>query len=123
MIARTANGAAIDPRDPRARSDRQGDVAARQGHARASGSTSRPQAARRNVDVQDSPIADYIAALRKLVAAYPDDLEAKSILGLALLDGFDSVTKAPRAHTPMEGIAAARGSSRRTTTTSAPITT
>ena len=42
-------------------------------------------------------------ALRKLVAAYPDDLEAKSILGLALLDGYDSVTKAPRTNT-VEGV-------------------
>ncbi len=48
--------------------------------------------------------ADHIAALRKLVTAYPDDEEAASILGLALLDGFDSVTKKPRAHT-FEGIA------------------
>lgn len=47
--------------------------------------------------------ADHIAALRKLVAAYPDDEEAKSILGLALLDGFDSVTKEPRTNT-MEGL-------------------
>jgi tetratricopeptide (TPR) repeat protein len=43
--------------------------------------------------------AAHIAGLRKLLAAYPDDLEAKSILGLALLDGYDSVTKAPRTNT------------------------
>ena len=48
--------------------------------------------------------ADHIAGLRKLIAAYPDDLEARSILGLALLDGFESATKAPRKNT-MEGIA------------------
>lgn len=48
--------------------------------------------------------ADHIAGLRKLVAAYPDDEEAASILGLALLDGFDSVTKKPRTNT-LEGIA------------------
>jgi tetratricopeptide (TPR) repeat protein len=47
--------------------------------------------------------ADHIVALRKLVTAYPDDEEAKSILGLALLDGFDSVTKEPRTNT-MEGL-------------------
>ena len=47
--------------------------------------------------------------MRKLVAAHPDDLEAKSILGLALLDGFDSVTKEPRTNT-MEGIALLEGS-------------
>ena len=48
--------------------------------------------------------ADHIAALRKLVAAHPDDEEAASILGLALLDGFDSITKQPRTNT-LEGIA------------------
>jgi tetratricopeptide (TPR) repeat protein len=48
--------------------------------------------------------ADHIAALRKLVTAYPDDEEAASILGLALLDGYDSVTKQPRTNT-LEGIA------------------
>jgi hypothetical protein len=48
--------------------------------------------------------ADHIKALRKLVAAHPEDEEAASILGLALLDGFDSVTKQPRTHT-LEGIA------------------
>ena len=47
---------------------------------------------------------DHIAALRKLVTAFPDDEEAASILGLALLDGFDSVTKKPRTNT-LEGIA------------------
>jgi tetratricopeptide (TPR) repeat protein len=47
--------------------------------------------------------ADHIVALKKLIAAYPDDEEAKSILGLALLDGFDSVTKEPRTNT-MEGL-------------------
>jgi tetratricopeptide (TPR) repeat protein len=47
--------------------------------------------------------ADHIKALRKLVKAYPDDLEAKSILGLALLDGYDPVTKRPRKHT-IEGL-------------------
>jgi tetratricopeptide (TPR) repeat protein len=47
--------------------------------------------------------ADHIVALRKLVTAFPDDEEAASILGLALLDGFDSVTKKPRTNT-LEGI-------------------
>lgn len=45
----------------------------------------------------------YIAGLRKLVAAYPDDLEAKSMLGLALLDGFESISKTPRTNT-LEGL-------------------
>lgn len=65
------------------------------------------EAARRNPAsrTQDS---DHIEGLRKLVAAYPDDLEAKSILGLALLDGFDSLTKEPRQNT-MEGLALLEG--------------
>ncbi len=61
------------------------------------------EAARRN-PASKTRDADHIAGLRKLVTAYPDDLEAKSILGLALLDGFDSVTKEPRKNT-MEGLA------------------
>jgi hypothetical protein len=58
--------------------------------------------ARRNPDSKN-PTADHISALRALVAAYPDDLEARSILGLALLDGYDPVTKQPRTNTE-EGI-------------------
>jgi tetratricopeptide (TPR) repeat protein len=42
--------------------------------------------------------------MRKLVAAYPDDLEAKSMLALAIDNGFDSVTKEPRPQT-MEALA------------------
>ena len=60
------------------------------------------EAARRN-PASKSKDADHIAGLRALVSAYPDDLEAKSILGLALLDGFDSATKEPRLNT-MEGV-------------------
>ncbi len=60
------------------------------------------EAARRN-PASKSKDADHIAGLRALVTAYPDDLEAKSILGLALLDGFDSATKEPRLNT-MEGL-------------------
>lgn len=59
--------------------------------------------ARRN-PASTSRDADHITALRKLIAAHPDDEEAASILGLALLDGYDSVTKKPRTHT-LEGIA------------------
>jgi hypothetical protein len=58
--------------------------------------------ARRNPESK-SPGADHIAALRKLIAAYPEDLEARSILGLALLDGYDPVAKQPRTNTT-EGI-------------------
>ena len=61
------------------------------------------EAARRNLSSKDKD-GDHIAGLRALIAANPDDLEARSILGLALLDGFDSVTKEPRKNT-MEGIA------------------
>jgi tetratricopeptide (TPR) repeat protein len=50
-----------------------------------------------------NPTEDHVAALRRLVESYPDDLEATSILALALLDGYDPVTKQPRTHTE-EGI-------------------
>jgi tetratricopeptide (TPR) repeat protein len=59
--------------------------------------------ARRNPESKTRDL-DHIAGLRKLVEAYPDDLEAKSILGLALLDGFEPVTLAPRKNT-LEGLA------------------
>ena len=61
------------------------------------------QAARRATGPKDAADAAYIAGLRKLVAAYPDDLQAKSMLGLAISNGFDPVTKEPREHT-MEAI-------------------
>lgn len=48
--------------------------------------------------------ADYVRAMRKLVAAVPDDLEAKAILALVLESGFDSVSRAPRAGS-MESLA------------------
>jgi tetratricopeptide (TPR) repeat protein len=94
-VQRTANGAALDSR-----------VRAREAIARAM--TLRDavsprerlyieaESARRAPDGGDTA---HIAALRKLVTAFPDDLEAKSILGLALLDGYDPVTKAPRTNT------------------------
>jgi len=55
--------------------------------------------------------AAYIEGLRKLGAAYPDDIEAVLILGLATLNGFDPVTKEPRAGTTealalLEGVVA-----------------
>ena len=61
------------------------------------------QAARRAAGNKDAADAAYIAGLRKLVAAYPDDLEAKSMLGLAIDNGFEPASKEPRAHT-MEAI-------------------
>jgi hypothetical protein len=51
----------------------------------------------------------------------PDDLEAKSMLGLAIDNGFESATKEPRAHT-MEAIALLEESSRKTIGSSARIT-
>lgn len=50
------------------------------------------------------PDADFIAAMRKLVAAFPDDLEAKSMLGLVMLYGYELPAKAPRPLT-LEGVA------------------
>jgi tetratricopeptide (TPR) repeat protein len=102
-VRRTTNGAAIDPQ-----------IRAREAIARAmalrDGVTPRErlyieaQAARRAPGPKAAADTGYIAGLRKLVAAYPDDLEAKSMLGLALDDGFDPVTKEPREHT-LEAIA------------------
>jgi tetratricopeptide (TPR) repeat protein len=101
-VQRTANGAAVSPQ-----------IRAREAIARAMalrGTVSErerlyieAQSARRAPGNKDEADAAYVAGLRKLVAAYPDDLEAKSMLGLALDNGFDPVTKEPRAHT-MEAI-------------------
>ena len=102
-VARSTSGAALDPQ-----------VRAREAIAKAMALrdkvTPRERlyiealAARRAPGPKDAADAAYIAGLRKLVAAYPDDLEAKSMLGLAIDNGFDPVTKEPREHT-MEAIA------------------
>jgi len=60
------------------------------------------QAVRRDPKLKDRDVA-YVAALRTLVNVYPDDNEARSFLGLALLNGYDPVTKAPRDGT-LEGL-------------------
>lgn len=52
-------------------------------------------ALRHNPRLRD-PDAAYIDAMRRLVASFPDDLDAKSILGLALATGYDATTKSPR---------------------------
>ncbi len=52
-------------------------------------------AARHNPALRD-PDAAYIAVMRKLVESFPDDLEAKSILALALENGYDPLTKSPK---------------------------
>jgi tetratricopeptide (TPR) repeat protein len=49
------------------------------------------------------PDADFIVAMRKLVAAFPDDLEAKSMLGLVMLYGYVLPAKTPRPLT-QEGV-------------------
>ena len=102
-VARSTSGAALNPQ-----------VRAREAIAKAMALRDKvtprerlyieAQAARRAPGNKDEADAAYIAGLRKLVAAFPDDLEATSMLGLALANGFDPVTKEPRAHT-MEAIA------------------
>jgi len=52
-------------------------------------------AARHNPRAQ-SPDDDYVAAMRKVVAVFPDDPDAKSILALAIENGFDGATRKPR---------------------------
>jgi tetratricopeptide (TPR) repeat protein len=51
--------------------------------------------ARRNPDTVD-PDAAYIAGLRRVVAANPADVEARTFLALHLMDGFDTPAKNPR---------------------------
>ena len=102
-VKRSTNGAAIDPQ-----------VRAREAIAKAMTLLDKvtprerlyieSQAARRATGSKDLADANYIATLRKLVAAYPDDLEAKSMLGLAIDNGFEAASKEPREHT-MEAIA------------------
>jgi tetratricopeptide (TPR) repeat protein len=102
-VARSTSGAALDPQ-----------VRAREAIAKAMALRDKvtprerlyieAQNGRRAPGPKDAADAAYIATLRKLVAAYPDDLEAKSMLGLAIDNGFDPVTKEPREHT-MEAIA------------------
>ncbi|MEJ0040314.1 MAG: hypothetical protein WDO68_30535 [Gammaproteobacteria bacterium] len=105
-IARSANGAALD-----------GQIRAREYIAKAMsmrGAVSarerlyiEAQAARRDPESKN-PDADFIAGMRKLVAAYPDDLDARSFLGLVLLYGYEEPSKKPRPGT-LEGIAFLEG--------------
>ena len=101
-VARTMNGAAVNPqiraREAIAKAMSLGDTVTERERLYIEA-----QAARRAPGNKDQADANYIAGLRALVAAYPDDLEAKSMLGLALDNGFDPVTKEPREHT-MEAI-------------------
>ena len=52
-------------------------------------------AARHNPQLRD-PEAAYISAMRRLVESFPDDLEAKSMLALALENGYGGSTKSPK---------------------------
>src|SRR5207244_7330375 len=82
VVARTSNGAAVNPQ-----------IRAREAIARAMELREKvtprerlyieSQAARRAQAPKDQADAAYIAGLRKLVEAYPDDLPAKSLLALA----------------------------------------
>ena len=97
-VVRSTNGAALDPQ-----------VRAREAIAKAMAlrDTVTPrerlyieaQAARRATGPRETADAAYIAGMRTLVAEFPADLEAKSMLGLAIDDGFESASKEPRAHT------------------------
>ena len=99
-VARTTSGAAIAPQI-RAREAIEKAMALRDTVTPRERLYIESQAARRAPGDKD---AAYIAGLRKLVAAYPNDLDAASMLALALDNGFEPVTKEPRAHT-MEAIA------------------
>ena len=102
-VARSTSGAALDPQ-VRAREAIGKAMALREAVTPRERLYIDAMAARRAPGPKDAADAAYIAGLRKLVAAYPGDLEAKSMLGLALDNGFDPVTKEPREHT-MEAIA------------------
>jgi tetratricopeptide (TPR) repeat protein len=102
-VARSTSGAALDPQI-RAREAIAKAMALRDNVTPRERLYIEAQAARRAPGPKDAADAAYIAGLRKLVAAYPDDLEAKSMLGLAIDDGFELPSKTPRAHT-MEAIA------------------
>ena len=102
-VARSTSGAALDPQ-VRAREAIGRAMALRDNVTPRERLYIEAQAARRAPGPKDAADAAYITGLRKLVAAYPGDLEAKSMLGLAIDNGFESASKAPRAHT-MEAIA------------------
>src|SRR3954453_10845925 len=101
-VARSTTGAAIDPQI-RAREAIAKAMALRDSVTPRERLYIESQAARRAPGNRDAADAAYIAGLRKLVAAYPDDLEAKSMLGLAIDNGFEAASTQPREHT-MEAI-------------------
>ena len=67
----------------------------------------RAVAARRGAD-SPQPAADYVHALRDLVAQYPDEVEAKTYLALILMSGFTTPDKKPREGS-MEAVDMLRG--------------
>ncbi len=97
-VARTTNGAAIDPQ-VRAKEAIEKAMALRDKVTPRERLYIESQAARRSKSDPRDADAAYIAALRSLVAAYPDDLDATSMLGLALDNGFEPISKTPREHT------------------------
>ena len=101
-VARSTSGAAIDPQ-VRAREAIVKAMALRDTVTPRERLYIEAQAARRAPGNKEAADAAYIAGLRKLVAAYPEDLEAKSMLGLAIDNGFEAASKQPREHT-MEAI-------------------
>src|SRR6266550_3899159 len=102
-VVRSTSGAALDPQ-VRAREAIAKAMALRDHVTPRERLYIEAQAARRAPGAKDAADAAYIAGLRKLVAEYPADLEAKSMLGLAIDNGFELPSKEPRAHT-MEAIA------------------
>ena len=97
-VARTTNGAAIDPL-VRAREAINKAMAMRDKVTPRERLYIESQAARRLTDDKADADAGYIAGLRKLVAAYPGDLDATSMLGLAIDNGFEPDSKKDRANT------------------------
>ena len=55
-------------------------------------------AALHNTQLRD-PDAAYVAAMKMVVASFPDDMEAKAILALSLENGYDPSTKSPKGGT------------------------
>lgn len=101
QIERTVNGTAIDAKI-RAREAIDKAMSMRDAVTQRERMYIEAQWARLNPTSAD-PDADFILEMRKLVAAYPDDLEAKSMLGLVMLYGFEQPSKTPRPLT-LEGI-------------------
>ena len=101
QIARTINGAAIDGKI-RSREAIEKAMSMRKQVTRREQLYIEAQWARTHSATKDSD-GDYVKGLRKIVAAYPDDEEAKSFLGLTLLYGYEQPSKQPRPGT-LEGV-------------------